>query len=330
MSKISKVLAAFLLGGLVSASGADLISYNHKNSEVIDVVIKKVEIEEFANLVYSQPSIYGYKNKALTMDILKPAGKRGEIQKLPAVVFVPGGGFISANKAKWLQAKLKIAEAGYVVASISYRAAPEVKFPDPVIDVKTAIRFLRANAERFGVDIDRVSVMGNSAGGYFAAMTGVTNDISEFDKNEHVGVRSDVKAVVDIYGLSDLNKIGVGYEKALEDEHYSPASPESILLNGLATNSRTSGSIKDYPERADKANPLKYISKDTVPFLIMVGDKDTRVSPNQSELMHEGLLAVGANSKLIIVKGAEHGGVHWSQDEISDIIIKFLDENVKK
>lgn len=330
MSKISSVLAAFLLAGSFSALSAKIFSYEHKNSEVISVDLKKVEIEEFANLVYSQPSVYGYKNKALTMDILKPAGKKGEIQKLPVVIFVPGGGFISANKAKWLQAKLAIAEAGYVVASISYRAAPEVKFPDPVIDVKTAIRFLRANAQRFGVDVDRIGVMGNSAGGYFAAMTGVTNGLEEFEKNEHLGVRSDVKAVVDIYGLSDLNKIGVGYEKALEDEHYSPASPESILLNGLATNSRTSGSIKDYPERADKANPLKYIGKNTVPFLIMVGDKDTRVSPNQSEIMHEGLLKAGASSKLIIVKDAEHGGVHWSQKEISDIIIKFLDENVKK
>ncbi|WP_249317575.1 alpha/beta hydrolase family protein [Campylobacter mucosalis] len=66
-----------------------------------------------------------------------------------------------------------------------------------------------------------------------------------------------------------------------------------------------------------------------MPFLIMVGDKDTRVSPNQSEILHEGLLKVGAKSSLIIVKGAEHGGAHWAQKAISDIIIKFLDENVK-
>ncbi len=98
----------------------------------------------------------------------------------------------------------------------------------------------------------------------------------------------------------------------------------------MATNSRTSGSILQYPKRATAANPITYINKNTPPFLIMVGDKDRRVSPNQSELMHEALRKAGVQSKLYIIKGADHGGVEWVQDEISNIIFKFLDENLKR
>ncbi|WP_394352346.1 alpha/beta hydrolase fold domain-containing protein [Campylobacter californiensis] len=260
------------------------------------------------------------------MDIIKPVSK----ELLPTVVFVPGGGFVSSNKSKFLQNRMALAEAGYVVASIEYRVAPEVTFPRPLMDVKSAIRFLRANHKRFGIDPERIAVMGNSAGGYLAAITGTTNGLKEFEDGENLDQKSDVKAVVDIYGLSDLNKIGYGYEKELEEEHYSASAPEAIWLNGMATNSRTSGSILQYPKRATAANPITYINKNTPSFLIMVGDKDRRVSPNQSELMHEALLKAGAQSKLYIIKGADHGGVEWAQDEISNIIIKFLDENLKR
>ncbi len=318
--------AAVLCGILASFCSLEAKNLEAAHTKTIDVAVKRVELEMISDLVYAQPPIYGYKNKALEMDIIKPVSD----QPLPTVLFVPGGGFISSNKTKFFQSRVDIAQAGYAVASIEYRVAPEVTFPQPLIDVKSAVRFLRANAKRFGIDPDKIAIMGNSAGGYLSAMTGVTNGLKEFDVGENLGFSSDVKAVIDIFGLSDLNKVGQGYAEELENEHYSPSAPEALWLNGMATNSRTSGSVLDYPDRAAKANPINYISSKTPPFLIMVGDADTRVSPIESKLMHEALLKADAKSELIIVKGAEHGGIYWAQRQISDILIKFLDENLKK
>ena len=73
-------------------------------------------------------------------------------------------------------------------------------------------------------------------------------------------------AVIDIYGLSDLAKIGHGYTKELEEEHYSASASDGLWLNGIATNSRTSGDALKYPERATKANPINYVLAAASPF----------------------------------------------------------------
>lgn len=322
----SSLASLFLVAFITQAHAEALVSTQHKNTTVIDIAVKKPEVEFISNLVYAQPKVYGYNNKPLEMDIMKPKSK----ELLPAILFVPGGAFISSDKNKYFQTKLDIAEAGYVVASIEYRLAPTVLFPEPLKDVKSAVRFLRANAARFGIDPTRIAVMGNSAGGYFAAFMGVTNGMKEYEEGENLDQSSVVSAVVDLYGPSDLTKIGIGYSKEEENPHYSSSAPEAILVNGLSGNNKTAAGILVHEERAKKANPLTFISKNTTPFLVMVGDKDIRVSPNQSELLHDALIEKGVDSTFYIVKEAGHGGVKWAQTEISNLIIDFLDKKVKK
>ena len=87
----------------------------------------------------------------MKMDILQPKSK----EKLPAIVYVTGGGFINANKDNGIQLRMHLAEAGYVVASIQYRVAPTAKFPQPLEDVKSSIRYLKAHADQFNIDPDR-------------------------------------------------------------------------------------------------------------------------------------------------------------------------------
>lgn len=87
-------------------------------------------------------------------------------QPKPAILFFPGGGFTTSERGKLLELRLALAQAGFVVASAEYRVVPDV-FPAPVIDGKTAVRFLRANAKEFGIDVTRVGVLGNSAGDGF-------------------------------------------------------------------------------------------------------------------------------------------------------------------
>lgn len=132
--------------------------------------------------------------------------------------------------------------------------------------MKSAVRFLRTNADRLGIDPAKIAVIGDFTGGYPAAMTGTTNGVKEFDQGENLSESSDVLAVIDIYGLSYLAKIGHGYAKELEEEHYSASAPEGLWLNGIATNSRMSGDALKYPERAAKANPINYVLAAALPF----------------------------------------------------------------
>jgi acetyl esterase/lipase len=202
-----------------------------------------------------------------------------------------------------------------------------VTFPGPLEDVKTAIRYLRTNAAKFGIDPTKIAVMGESAGGYYAAMAATTNGVKEFDKGEYLNQSSDVQAAVDLYGLSDLTKVGNDFSNEIKEAHKSPAVPEAMLVNGIPF--QAGGSILSNPEKAKKANPITYISKQTPPFLLMNGDADNVVSPSQTKILHEALLSHNIDSTRYVIKGADHAGLLWYQPEIMDIVIKFLDKNLK-
>lgn len=324
--KDNKMKTSFLVTFLATIflSTTIFVSASSNKSTQIEVPMEKLSINYISDVVFSQPSIYGYPNFPLQMDILKPNSK----DSLPAVVFITGGGFMAANKDSYLQQRLDIAEAGYVVASIDYRVTPQSSFPAPLEDVKSAIRFLRANASKYGIDSDKIGVMGDSAGGYLAAFAGTTNHLKDFDKGEYLNQSSDVQAVIDLYGLSDLTKIGYGYSEEVQNMHKSPSSPEAMLVNGPAVFG-PGGSIFDDVEKAAKANPITYVTNDDPPFLIMHGDKDTLVSPNQTEILHNALVAKGVDSTHYVVKGAGHGGEQWAQPKIINIMIEFLDKNLK-
>jgi acetyl esterase/lipase len=321
LKKVSLLL--LLLTYLCSFSTA-YASTKDPRAKMLDVEIKEPSVKLISNVVFSQPSIFGEPNFPLKMDILKPDSK----EVLPAVVFIPGGGFMSANKDSSLDQRYHIAGAGYVVASIQYRVTPQSTFPAPLEDVKAAIRYLRANASKYGIDPERIAVMGNSAGGYLASFAGTTNDIEEFNTGDHLDQSSKVQAVIDLYGLSDLTKIGYGFPEEVEALHHSASAPEAMWVNGPAVFG-PGGTIFENPEKAEKANPITYITEKTPPFLIMHGDKDTLVSPIQTQILHEALVDKGIDSTYYIVKGAGHGGPQWDQEKVITIIVDFLDQHLK-
>lgn len=282
-------------------------------------------VKLISNVVYAQVPIRGYPNVALKMDILQPESAN----PLPAVVFITGGGFINANKDNYIQQRLTMAEAGYVVASIEYRVAPTVLFPAPLEDVKSAVRFLRAQADKFGIDGAHMAVFGASAGGYLAAFAAAANDDKQFDKGENLTQSSRVQAAIDFYGLSDLQRVGEGFPDHVVQKHTSASATEAIWVNGTSV-FNDGGPITRYPERAAAANPINYINAATPPFLIMHGTHDTVVSPRQTEILHAALLQKGIDSTYYAVKDAQHGGDYWMQPEIMTIVIQFLDKHLKR
>ncbi|WP_211222729.1 alpha/beta hydrolase [Paludibacterium yongneupense] len=312
----SLVAIGAALGGAAQAAAPD--------SRELTVTLTRTPVKLISNVVFAQPSMRGYDNVALRMDVLKPTAAK----PLPAVVFITGGGFVNANKDSYIQQRLDLAQAGYVVASIEYRVAPTAMFPAPLIDVKSAIRFLRANAARFGIDAGHIGVLGESAGGYLSAFAGVSNGDRRFDQGEHLDQSSAVQAAVDLYGLSDLNRVGEGFSEAVQAQHRSPSAPEAMWVNGPAVLG-TGGAISSDPARAEAANPVAYVSKTAAPFLLMHGDHDTLVSPRQTERLFVALRGLGVDATRYVVKGAAHGGEYWIQPPVMQTIIAFLDRHLK-
>jgi hypothetical protein len=294
-------------------------------SERLDVTKTRPYVSYISNVVYAQVPSRGYESVPLRMDILKPQAKA----PMPALVYVTGGGFINANKDSYLQQRMDLAEAGYVVASIEYRVAPTAIFPQPLEDVKAAVRYLRANAAKFNIDPAHIGIIGGSAGGYLTAMMGTTNGDRQFDVGEHLDQSSDVQAAIDLYGLSDLTKVGDDYSDEVKAAHKSAGATEALWVSGSPVFGGKDGGILANPEGAKAANPMTYISKNTAPFMFLHGTNDTSVSPSQTNLLHEALRARGIASTRYVVPHALHGGDYWVQPEVMKVIVAFFDKYLK-
>ena len=141
-------------------------------------------------------------DKALQLDLYSPKERSHPV---PAILFLHGGGWTGGYRQIYHYYCTKFAEHGYVVATASYRLAGEAPFPAAVQDVKCAVRWLRANAKKLGIDPNKIAVAGGSAGGHLAMMIGYSSDVPELEgKGGNADTSSRVQAVVDLYGPTDL------------------------------------------------------------------------------------------------------------------------------
>jgi acetyl esterase/lipase len=232
---------------------------------------------------------------------------------LPVIVWVHGGAWLAGSKEGGGPALPFVGE-GYAVASINYRLSQHAKFPAQIEDCKAAIRWLRANAKAYNLDPDRFGVWGASAGGHLVALLGTSGDVKELEGNDGIRDQSSrVQAVVDWFGPTDVTKMGGGHDR--------PDSPEAKLLGGP---------VQGNKDKAARANPIAYVSKDDPPFLIMHGDKDPTVPFSQSELLVEALKAAGVEVTFHPVKGAGHGGREFSSEENRKLVEEFFGKHLKK
>ncbi|MBQ3458656.1 MAG: alpha/beta hydrolase, partial [Synergistaceae bacterium] len=269
-----KIFLALLFVALISSFAC---ADGKFESKVMDIELATNQINLYENIPFAQGYWRGSMLYALHMDILVPDSK----EPLPLIVFVTGGGFIMAPKNNWIQQRMRLAQAGYVVASIEYRYAPLSKFPLPLEDCKTAIRWLRAHASMYRIDPARVGILGNSAGGYLSAFVGLTNGMKEFDKGDFLEYPSDVLCAADIFGISDLKNIGMDYDEENQKGHASAGATEALWALGTPTFGGKDGGVLAHPEETAYASPISYVEKNAdhlVPMLLMHGDKDTLVS----------------------------------------------------
>ncbi|MEV3875218.1 alpha/beta hydrolase [Streptomyces sp. NPDC049906] len=244
----------------------------------------------------------GGQPRPLKLDVQTPTAGGGP---RPLVVFVPGGGFITSNKASSPGRRTHLAERGYAVASIEYRTIQDgATYVDGVADVKAAIRFLRAHAAEYGLDPHRVAVYGESAGGYLASMVGTTGGVSGFEAGPHQDQSSRVQAVVNWYGPSDLSKTPADFDPATRAAQEN-STDDARVKYVLGPNDPTR--LLDAPAAVAAADPATYASPDDAPFVHFHGSVDRIVSPSQSLLLHHALLAKGVPTTRFLVEGAGHG-----------------------
>lgn len=288
-------------------------------SEVIDVEIVTPEVNYRGDVTFAR--YLTWPQSDLKMDIYFHNGK----EKTPAVIFVPGGWWITSPKTAGEPLTSQLAKTGFAVASIEYRHIVDATYVDIIGDVKAAVRYLRAHADEFNIDKDKIAVMGASAGGYLSIMVGVTGGVTKFDFGDNLDQSSEVQAVVDFFGPSDLTKIGDDYSSDVQALYNSPSGAVALLVNGMAGfKGRKGGALRDTPDTARDANPLTYINENTPPFLIMHGNADKTISPSQSKILYDALVKHGVDTEYYVVNGADHEFEYFFQPKTFGIIVDFL------
>lgn len=312
------VTSSLMLGSIATAMAATSLPGNTNGAQVIHVENTRGRIDTLNGIVYSQiKSTVAV--RPLHMSLLVP--RNTDLK--PAIVYFPGGGFTSAAWDKFIEMRMALAQAGFVVAAAEYRTVPDT-FPAPVIDGKAAIRYLREHAKEYGIDPQRIGVLGDSAGGYMAQMMALTNGDKAFEQGDFLNQSSDVQAAATLYGISNLLNIGEGFPAAIQKVHESPAVTEALLVHGSAFRDWPGAAIGSDKQKALAASPMGHVNGKKPPFLIMHGSADTLVSPLQSAQLYKALKEGGNKADYVLLEGAEHGDDHWYQQPVIDRVVSWF------
>ncbi len=213
---------------------------------------------------------------------------KNPVKPRPVLVMIHGGGFVSGDKSSKNTQIVKLSKLGFVAASAMYRLSPEYKFPAAVDDIKVAIRYLKANAEKYHIDPERIIVTGASAGGYLAVMVGVTGNSDAFsDYGLYSGVDSSVHAVA-------AQSAPVG-DFSLEKYNDSP------MLTRLA-----GGDTAGLSAVRVAMSPVTYLDSSDPPFFLSHGDSDPLVPVDMTREFVRELDKQGHDVEYYEVKGGDH------------------------
>jgi acetyl esterase len=248
------------------------------------------------NVEYSHPG-----GKPLLLDLHVPDGPG----PFPTALLVHGGGFDGGSRSTNVRPLFDVlANAGFAWFSIDYRLAPEFRFPQAIEDVYTAIRWVRAHAADYRVDVSKIALIGESAGGFLVNYAGT-----------HETPDTKVTAVVDFYGPVDYGKLAL-----LRRDH-----PERFNMTSINRHAANGGGIHFFgAEQLDETglaklqavSPIAAVHKGMPPFLCIHGTKDDQVVYEQSQAMCEAMHKTGTACELITVEGGGHGMSTWRAPEM--------------
>jgi acetyl esterase/lipase len=237
----------------------------------------------------------------LRLDLLLPV----TAGPYPLVVYVPGGGFVVAPRRMARRQRAYVAAAGYAVASVEYRTTrQQATYADAIADIQRAITYLSDHAGEFAIDPGRIGIWGESAGGYLASLVGLSD--------------GRIRAVVDQFGASDLSHAADGFDPRMRETVTNPRHP-----------------IQRYG--AVDANPADLVHPAAPRFLLLHGDDDRIIAPDQTGLLHRALVGAGADSTRYVLAGAGHGELsltrrqaeQWTSVQVLTTIKNFLDQQLR-
>ena len=266
-------------------------------------------VETIADIAYDD------RHSRTVMDVYLPDDDSTD---RPGVLLIHGGGWRLFSKSSYAATAARLAGAGYVVANINYRLTPAGAYPALMQDSHCALAFFRSQAQEFGLDPDRVAVMGYSAGGHMASLLGVAHDEPDFQPECAAGSTYAPAAVISGAGPQDL--VDLSWASAVQ--------------------SLVGGTFEEQPERYHKASPIEHVRGDAPPFLFIHGTQDLFVPVDHSRRMRAALHDLDVDTRLLelawgghlLNNGADPGQLDGMTSEASPeawaAIIDFLDRQL--
>jgi acetyl esterase/lipase len=248
-----------------------------------------------SNVVYGMHS-----GTALLLDVHHPARPNGF-----GIVFIAGSGWNAplGYSAQPLKESPQVAmyvpsltQAGYTVFAITHRATPTFRYPAPLEDAQRAVRFIRHNATKYGIDPVRIGGSGGSSGAHLVSLLATLDGTGDQNDPDPINRESaKLQCITARAAPLDLLRMTP-----------STASAALALLLGARADDSTPKTSVEY-KTAWAASPINYVSKDDAPVLLVHGDADQTVPFHQSEMMEAALRNAGVPVKLIRIEGGDHG-----------------------
>ena len=245
-----------------------------------------------------------------SMEVYKPANPCGPA---PLVIYIHGGGWLTGSSEDVAPYLSNLADRGFVIASLNYSYSQNALWPAQIHDCKGAIRWLRANAETFNIDTNRIAVFGDSAGAHLAALVGTSGDVPELEGNVggNLSYSSRVHYVATFAAPTDLIALAqktVSLNGEISQLFNWPI--EDIIANLDNPN------YADLVALVNSANPINFVSSDDPPFRIVHGLDDELVPASQSQMLHDALVASSVPSTYQELPGWAHDLPEFMYDEI--------------
>ena len=266
-------------------------------------------LEAHPGLVYAR-----YGDRELQLDLWRP---KASAQALPAVICIHGGGWFKGERGSMANLAQALAARGYVAATISYRLSGEAKFPAAIQDCKAAVRFLRANAGKFGIEAGAIGVTGLSAGGHLAALLTTSGGIQELEgEGGHAAASSAVQAGIAMGAQSDLQNARIAELSARPDDPFY----RTFL----------GASQAEMPQVYALASPRHHLDKSDPPLLFMSGELDD--PSTHADAARADLEKLGIATGLLLLPQAPHAflGRQPAFDACVDASDAFFRKHLKK
>lgn len=246
--------------------------------------------------------------KSLALDIYTPKVDARD----GLIVWIHGGAWRAGSKDK--VPVLDLVDKGWALASVDYRLSGEAKFPAQIHDIKAAIRFLRANQSKYGLRADRVFIIGSSAGGHLAALTGVTNGHEGLEGTVGGNRRqsSDVQGIISLYGASNLTTI------------LNQSTPHGLSVRVPALDAFIGGQPDEKVDATRLASPVFHIDRNDPPLLMIHGDQDPQMPINQSLELLGKYNDFNLDVTFVPIHGGKHGGEPFYDSKRIELMHAFL------